>query len=323
MAGFFGGLWYRDELELGFHGCTGSPSAINPIIPRVFLNMGNTCYFNSLLQVLVHSKLFTQAVLPIATEDMAETTRHEFLIKEWIDLLRDVNADSSSEIAPMNLFNAMSLWKPDLFLKGQGQDAHEVLTAVQTALAEAVSLVTGARFNLFDLSLTHPITCDASANQVASNIETETGLFLSPYGQPDGVSVSCLVEQYFALEIIDHLEACNGQSATRRAKLVSLPRILVLSVHRNIGPSSPKVLTSIKLDANLYFSSFSEGSVSANYRLSGVVNHHGPNVDQGHYKATIRVEEDWYEADDSVVTNLGELPENSRNAVILTYELVN
>ena len=137
------------------------------------------------------------------------------------------------------------------------------------------------------------------------------------------MSISSLLEQYFAPEKFDQLEACNGQGGTRRAKLVSLPRILVLTVHRNIGPSSPKLSTSIKLDEDLDVTAFSEGSLPAKYRLSGVVNHHGPDIYKGHYTATIRVENEWFEADDSVVNKLIGLPTTSRTAVILVYELAN
>ncbi|OHS96129.1 hypothetical protein TRFO_37711 [Tritrichomonas foetus] len=105
-------------------------------------NIGNTCYFNSILQCLVHAKQLTNFLIDskdlyINIDNKAGTSG--FLIREYIHLLNDLYTANSCVIAPRQLKNILGQFAPQ-FRGFAQQDAHEFLTIFLDLLNEDLNL---------------------------------------------------------------------------------------------------------------------------------------------------------------------------------------
>ena len=103
-------------------------------------------------------------------------------------------------------------------------------------------------------------------------------------------------------ETPDHLKGCKRQKRSYKTKDVIIFRLLVF----NNGGNDKRV-PNIILDNQI------ENS-GRKYNITGVVVHAGSTVDSGHYKAFVKICEDWYLVDDmnKEAKPLYELPAWSR-----------
>ena len=254
------------------------------MIPTGLLNLGNTCYINSVLQCFfMYDPDFTQALL-----------QSDGVI---IKLLFDI---------PNNLNKIIDHFT--YFKKGQQHDAHEFLI-------KFIELVTPGH-TLFLGQTKTSIKCKG-CNSETNNYEDFNTIDLDVPSYPS--SVTNLFIDYLKNEVqtdpknLYYCDICKSEQVSRKKiSLFKLPSRLIITLKKyHIKPN-------IKLDTYLHIRN---GAGINKYRLSGIINHYG-NLQYGHYNANVLINDKWYFINDQSVcladTDGLEKPE----AYILLYKLI-
>ena len=292
---------------------------------RGLQNLGSTCYMNSLLQVMMHTETVRDAVLTIDPESIPADAPHESLLRNLFSLFSREWTEKGPAIIPREVFTSLNQYKATVFTRGVQQDVDEAFSAFQAALTEAVDDVVPARANAFDFfrfELATSVRCDSGlVVGDPPRVEEQNRILLSfPAAEPaEGLTVRSMIESYFTPQGMDEVRSCNDEGGAVESTMLSLPRVLIITLHRNAF--GPKIKMPVRVDHELTGNIFPGADPAAVYRLAGVVHHHGSSVKYGHYTASVHVGDSWYEANDSSFSKTRE-PSVSTTANFLVYELV-
>ena len=284
--------------------------------------MGNTCYFNAILQILVHSVDIREScetfVIPSAEKQLSESEsfHNEFSIiirRQW----NVSNRFNAFPIRPVRIFTSLSKFNSDLFRLGRQQDAHEALLGLMMATGPTERSCISKLFEFQVLSVMICHGCD----RIPAPVMSLDNQVIIPLPNDDNIySIGWGVQQRYSHEHIEGVrcQGCqeNGQYATRVYAVSTHPKLLLVVANRS-DAFGRKINTRVMLDQTLRFGLRS-------YRLIGVVHHHGNSVTSGHYTADFYHHEDkaWYTADDSIVRKKEKSLVVSRTAYIFLYELI-
>lgn len=322
-------------------------------------NLGNTCYLNATLQVLVHVPPLVRFVLqqpPAVPSGDRPATEKEVQAAEDAELyaaarrvfaLTWAHAGRSMVVSPGELVGAL---RPPLARHGianvrDQSDAHELYCI----LADAMCSGAPDRRAMADVlcgstqQLVRCETCGATSTQVTPFTTLDIDLGADPReGTP--ATVGELLRRSFAPERVAPwtCDACGrARSAAKITRLWALPAALIVCIKRTVGAgawdvSRRPVLPEETLSRSLLARLAAPGSPAASgidrqrgvrYRLSGVVCHFG-NQGGGHYTALVRHPEaqeagdsgSWLAYDDESVHRVGALPEGAHaSCYMLAY----
>ena len=77
-------------------------------------------------------------------------------------------------------------------------------------------------------------------------------------------------------------------------------------------------------DESIYLKSYSDTliiGINLEYKLIGTIHHNG-NLQYGHYYSKIKIENEWYEFNDSLVTKIKSFVDRNSNVCALFYQKV-
>lgn len=272
---------------------------------------------------MMHTETVRDAVLAVdpetfPKEPQASLLRHLFRLfaREW--------REAGPAIVPREVFASLNKYEPALFRRGAQQDIDEAYSSFRTALMREVEAVIPARadaFDLFSFDVTRTLKCD-SGQVPRPRVDNESRMFMSfPRVEPvGGLSVRSMIESFFLPERLSEIDACGGGDGASVPAMLSIPRVLVITLRRNAF--GPKITMPVRIDHELPGRIFPGGPSASRYRLAGVVHHHGSSVAHGHYTASVRVGDSWYRANDSSFSKIRP-PTISSTANFLVYELAN
>ena len=298
------------------------PLEHSTIATRGFANMGNTCYLNAMLQVLVHANSVRKSydAFVVATEDtnltIFENIHNEFALivrRQW-------NVSKTYHQVPIRVFRFFDLLNRvdgSLFRLGTQQDAHEALLSV---IAATETDREGTLSNLFKFETVSVLVCHSCSTVPEPKLSVENQVIIPLEKDENIYSVGWGVSQRFGPEHLEDVrcQGCeqNPQLATRVHAISTHPKLLLVVIQRSDAFGS-KIHTRIILDQRVLLG-------REWYKLIGVVHHHGNSVSSGHYTADFYHAEvlSWYHADDNVVSKVKDKKIVSRTAYILLYELI-
>jgi ubiquitin C-terminal hydrolase len=278
----------------------GLPEGAQEAGARGLVNLGATCYMNSLLQVLMHMDSMRALISGVDTD--------KTLLRE-MRILFDTEWQAGQPIIPKAIFDQLAGINGELFSNKQ-QDVHEAFVALGAALD----------FDIFSFDTVTALSCDGGSKFTDIRTESQTALLLPLPAQEPPANLADLVKDYFVTEIIDVAERCNDNYGLAQTRLVSGPQVLVLSLHRNVY-NQPKIHTPVSFQERIDGSMFPGLEKSTRYRLIGVVYHDGATVKYGHYTASVKKGTQWLHANDQSVTPLEQLDTTSTEVTTLFYEL--
>ena len=323
------------------------------------INLGNTCFINSCLQVLIHCPLFIYSFFnkhqlinnkntPISyaffelCKDMMEIDQQE---KKYIDISNFKNEFGSKH----SIFGG--------YLQNDSQEFCRVLLEdISTELNEAInkdiyrtltnsdptktkqfrdiefdkhfserekSIVT----DLFYAQLITTFTCQCTHNTYSFQKILDFPLLLPQ--NKSNVNINDLLIKYFQPEIIDFerkCEKCEKKIKHRKETKISRPpKLLILSFQRIDSVNQKKNECVVTFPKILKMNEFVEKGLGNDnnpiiYELFAVINHQG-TVDFGHYFSYIKFyhKEDWFEFNDSQVRYIGKNIESFPYAYALFY----
>ena len=252
------------------------------------VNLGNTCYLNSVLQNIIYDQNSRRKIL--------ESDNNSIFNKELKQIVEsiDLNEDESLELVNYNLSNFINCFineKP-FFHKYQQHDAHEFLISF-------IDLSTKEFAKDYNGELRLSITCN-NCNNTKHVFEEFNSINLSIPQSDEILSIYQLFELYLKTEVInlyfcDHCK-CNCISE-HSLTLWKLPKRLIIVFKRYSGIN--KIFTNVNYNDNLKIKESSTQNIY-DYNLNGIINHTG-NLFNGHYTTNVKINNKWFFIDDDVI----------------------
>ncbi|XP_046870031.1 ubiquitin carboxyl-terminal hydrolase 47 isoform X2 [Hypomesus transpacificus] len=265
------------------------------------VNQGNTCYLNSLLQVLFMTKAFREAVKrPTSVVYQDKNTFHEDL-KELFERLETGTTTTNAVTQALGIENGIS----------QQCDAAEYFEKILNKTDPHLS-------QIFRGTSRHTTKCMKCFKTIVEEIAFWT-LPLSMNNVKDGIDLFFKPSTVSGKDQI-YCEKCDAKrNATIECNLKHHPEVLTLLLKR--FEFNNHTMSFVKTDGWVDVPQILK-TQSCTYELYAVLNHFG-SLRFGHYTATIKSFEDglWYEFDDTNVftTSIQSLVERYKNAYMLMY----
>jgi len=316
-------------------------------------NLGNTCFINSCLQILIHCPLFiykliknkklinektptTSNFLSICNM-MLETQEYSIDISNFKNLLglnhklfegyfqndsqefcRILLEDISREL---NEIKTKSIYRilnnsDRISKKLRDEDFHKNFTQREK------SIIT----EIFYAQIVNIFTCECKAEIYSFQKILDFPLLFPENINRDIISINELLKLYFQTEHIDFESKCERchkiSSHKKEIKISRPPEILILSLQR-IDEKQEKLGYKVKfpliLDIYPYVDHECGYDRECKYNLFGIVNHVG-NIDYGHYFSFIKIgNRDWFQFNDHEVNNIKKISDCSEDVYALFY----
>jgi len=301
--------------------------------PVGFLNLGSTCYLNSLLQCIIYDKKLLSAV------NETETTENSF-INEFRALINLIHlGKSNNELNLLNFIKEFTKDKP-FFEAFRQNDSHEFYIHLIDSLCSNNNKNNKKLSNVNSPELLWDDFLSVNNEQLAkifhgqtltsircSNCDNTKEIYeifnciILDLPQDDEKSSICrLFINYLNKEIQDdpanlyYCEHCKSNTISeKKPSIYRLPKKLILILKKYSSKGQHK----IKLNKKLKIREPYSGNI-LKYSLTGVVFHHG-TFNYGHYNCITNVNDIWYFIDDSFIEHVENPHEIINKDYILFY----
>ena len=318
------------------------------------MNLGNTCFINACLQILIHCPLFIYKLIknlklvnentPITSNFlsicniMSNTEENEIDISDFKNilgikhviyesymqndsqefcriLLEDISRELN-EIKDLSIYKLLS--NSDRKTKRERDiDFHENFISREKSFI----------IDLFYAQALTIFTCECKAEIYSFQKILDFPLLFPENKYNDVLSVYDLLKLYFKTEYIDFeviCERCKKKTKHKKEiKISRAPEILILSLQRIDEIKKKKLDYLVNFPQTLDIYEFMEHDCGhdkdCKYELFGIINHMG-RINSGHYYSYIKLEnKEWFEFNDSKVMQIDNLSDTSESAYALFY----
>ena len=313
-------------------------------------NLGNTCYINTCLQILMHTPNFINRFFNDLNKICSETP----ISKQFYNLITQVI--NAKNISTKEFYEVFSK-KHKNFSGNEENDTQEFCRVfLEDINRELNNVKKKVPYIELDTKNKNKIDCDLEYNNLFK-IRDDSLVIDSFYGQIINIfTCECnfttysfqkildipllipktknnekcdlidLIKYYFQSELIELDIICNfckQKCVHNKQTFFSYPpEILILSLQR-LNRKKKKNKVEIDFDEQLNLSSFIDKDCYNNnnykYNLYAVANHHG-KIETGHYYAYIKIRENWFEFNDSKVKKIKNIENSFTEAYILFYK---
>ncbi len=302
-----------------------------------FINNGNDCYLNSVLQALFNTHSFI-CFFKFKKEN-------ENLIIQMFRVIYEMN----TLINPKNIKNLLARFDKEssiLFGNDDQQDAHEAIVKILDIvhMSSSYQETNYSDYGKIDSEIKHKsfnawkrngeifgfsfitrffsgqfktlINC-TNCDYKSTSFDSFNNINLPIAGED---VIDCLAE-FIQPEIMHDAkcEKCHKKSLIKTTTIWKFPLTLILNIKRFTFDSfgiTHKVNQSLKMDKHLKICSSKR---VYNYSLASVVYHYGKYPAAGHYDTDLYKNGSWYKLDDDNVYKLDDISETSSNCYILIY----
>ena len=302
--------------------------------PSGLANFGNTCFFNSALQLFSSSFRFIHFFTKIADQD---------IIKEIAPVIDEQNRDHNRHrLFVEEVYKEKGTWDP-----GMQQDCHECIMFVLDLLDIKLKLPENPRrkhrkislgkdyeevmrsfgnyywkdytYRMHDIVKSfHGLYHSSATCSVCKNENNTWDLFSNITLTTKFERFSDWLENFSQEETIEHYECekCRKKTtATKQIEVWRYPKTLVLHA---LNKTFMSLNTEIKVDEPVHGECV--------FDLKGIVFHAGPDIDSGHYYSAVKKNKDWFIVNDAQVLGpispAEDLKHHVRSTYILLYERV-
>ena len=317
-------------------------------------NLGNTCYMNTTLQILVHTPNFINRLIQNQNNIDYKST----ISKKFFDLINQFIKNSYA-FSPMDFKSTFSM-KHRQFAGYDQCDTQEFCRVLLEDInSELNKIKNKPPYKELDTKNKNKIECDKEYYDLCklredsividsfygqiiniftckyNNCKQQTFSFqkvldlplLIPRNSYSSIDLNQLIKEYFESEEIQFetkCEGCGKKTIHKKEIFFSRPpEILILSVQRLNMRTKRKNNISVQFNENLNLDNFIDKNCgfrnSCLYSLYGIANHSG-TIDFGHYFAYIKIEGNWFEFNDSIVKSIGRINNISSSAYVFFYK---
>ena len=285
-------------------------------------NLGQTCYFNSIVQCLFHCPLFRETL-----ENVPQPLLSVNVLRELRLLFSQMGKKSSlGYLETIRCFSAaisIPECKKANMNKNRPEDAGEFFLR----LIEYFGTKFKPLENIFQGKLRSTLLCQHCSQ--SSIIIDPFGLlplsFPASYHEHDishTHDVYDLLDEFVKPEVIHGCNCahCPAQHpAAKTFDILSPPKVLVLQLKRFKGLQ--KIEDFVRFPSKLRINCASVANDQHHfYRLTGIVCHKGPSIANGHYIAYILAQDKWLKANDKTIKEIRYETVKRKAAYLLFYE---
>lgn len=304
------------------------------------INLGNTCYINSILQILIHCPPFIQQFLSINDK----TIQSQDIAYSFYLLIKAIISSGQYEDNQIiEFYNCFLAYNP-LFLESTQQDAsHFLLAFLQKLNSELNEVPTSNQvselnskgnnkkelfinFISFCLNkersiVTKVFVWNISTTYICQNCTLTFYSFNQIIDLPLAfdafemkLNSTSIIKEYFSKKQWNELQTdcthCKQRTLFKHiTSICSLPQVLIFSLQRgNIHSLNIKNNNSISFDLVLDMKElideelFDYSNTNTKYTLFATLHHEG-DLNKGHYYSMIRIKNQWFKFQDSQVTS--------------------
>lgn len=269
-------------------------------------NFGNTCYINSVLQVLRYQKPLVYMLREFETDPHTHDKKEQ-LLGSFVELLF-----SDADVRELHLLIRNLSQVSDQFRLLRQCDSHELYLFLVDSFFEKNKHLQ----NPFKGTLGSTITCQTCGHKSVTKTPF-ISLSLEMRNSTTPLTVTEMLEDFKTLEVLEDrisCERCNvKQPCTKQLHLEVCPKLLVVHLKRFIGLAKNQDPISIEKEIVVN---------DKKYRLSSLCNHTGSSRG-GHYTATcLRKDSMWVVCNDNNISKIQDLPTVSAVPYIMFYESI-
>lgn len=288
-------------------------------------NLGNTCFLNSTLQILVHSPLFVENFL---TDINKIKPHYDTLAYALYNFLINVYSNEKKTINPSNLIDAF-LKKCTLFSLGEQSDSIRFFRNLLTILQKELGFSNTCIKNTLEGTIRNinAFNCQSTYCGTRNEIENKQqffNIFISCSEEAKEPSINDLIKNTYKLKIQESNKICECgcNMILKRETYIYPNKYLVVNIQKaNISTRTLKN-TKIKLDdicLNINKKIFYEPYA---------INFHYGNLDYGHYYSYVKIYDnknynkdgEWYCFNDEKYQKTN-FPKVSDNVLNVFYKL--
>lgn len=268
-----------------------------------FNNMGNTCYMNSALQIIVNSTVLTKVML---SNNFKSNKLN--IYKNFLQQYRTGNSYSPKDVKDM------VGGKDSKFLDYNQHDSHEFLINLMELLEDEfkneykvnnIEILNIPLNNLMSTIFDTTVSSIIYSEETKEKSKTKIGerILSVPIPQKENVTLNDCLDYYTQIEKLTGDSKWRSEKnkklvdAYKRLQLKSLPKYLLIQLKRfSFFSYSNKNNTSIDIPINLDLQ-------NTTYNLRGIIYHMG-SVHGGHYVSIINHTDKWYLCDDASISEV-------------------
>ena len=291
-------------------------------------NLGNSCYFNSVVQCLLHCNTFRAAITTLPPRALRVDVVYH-LQRLFVDM---TTQGSFPFVTPTECLTA-AMKIPEcknagMRFNGAQQDASEFLVHLLEHFYQKFRPLA----DIFERQLSSTQTCQhCSYSSVTSEPFklltlpiTSSHVDVSSTDIPRTYDLYALIDDFHRAQIISgrrcpHCD--NLHSTAKTPAIITPPRVLVVHLSRFRGLE--KINNFVRFPTELTIRSTIDGNdYQTVYGIKGLVIHKGSSIERGHYISYFGADEKWFKANDHSISIVRWQTVRRKQAYLLFYEQI-
>ena len=284
-------------------------------------NLGNTCFLNSSLQIIIHSPLFIQNFL---RDIYYLRPRKNTLAYSFFNLIMDIYSSNREVFSPKDLISKF-LEKCHLFYLGEQSDSQRFYRNFMTILDKELGISNTCIKQTFEgkFRYNNQFNCQNKLCKISSSNIVEQNFYDVFLSVPErDCSIKQLIDQTYRTQSIKSNQKCRCKNNFILTRNIIIIPNKYFGINFQRGKISNRTLKST--DIAIQDFNDSDGRIYEPYAM----NFHYGTMDYGHYYSYIKIDNDnsniknykWYYFNDQNF-NTVECPKSSREIINIFYRL--